>query len=286
MAYLFKEIGDEIPIVSYSLTSPTPPEGQQLVSDVVEFKNILLKGLLSSISDYRIWRDALKMYVIGLGGGSESDGFDALPTDDDRTFCAYHNIGTAVQRLLATPIDIDRDKACFDFICINEGIQYDSNGSVAIKNAGGAWAKGILFSRCAHININVPNVGTLNMPTYVFTKMQITATAPYELSGDLLAIYRNQGIDGLALGFPDIKPPLGISDYIQETDVPPYFVTRFAPANGGGMRTDPLLIDGVNEAISGITGIGISGFNGTASEQLNGLADFVLNIIKYGKPIY
>lgn len=272
--WIYIEDGQSVPAVIFGHSEvANPPIGYSTAQDATLIRSVLEPTCLFDLGSYRKWRIAAKEYIKDvLGGGSETAGFELL-SPENKVFYAKNNIGNGNQRRLAIASDTERDRSCFDFLSLQEGIMY-SYQKPAIKNKGGVWLKAIVFSRCDHIP--VPAYGGINMPSVIFMMINITSQNATEISGSLLELYKTQGIDGFALG----GAPLGISDFTEETAG-----TRYAPENGGGLRTNAALIQAVQDSINKGDG-GISGFNGTASEQLSALANELLYIIQTGLPTY
>lgn len=212
------------------------------------------------------WRNALKAFVVSLGA-DEASGFEAItpgvPSSAQKAFVSCYNIGTAVQRLLAIPNSLERDAVCYEYININEGL------AVGAKSDAANLIKGVVFSRCDHIIIQ-----GLSMPSWIRTQIEITAAAlPFEFPGSLLERFALEGVKGYAAG----GSPLGLSDFLKETGVviPGVYTGRFAVANGGGLRTNAVLLAALADTVA--NPIGIDGF-ATPAE----FADFLYDILITG----
>lgn len=243
-----------------------------LPATFAEYTNIemfvrAVQGNLVKYTNFLEFRTALKSFVLALGNGNEDAGFEAISPgvndSPEKAFVSAYNIGSGAQRLLAIPSDEQRDLACYNYIKISEGVNNASKAIAAV------WLKAIAFSRADHIAI----AGT-TIPSWIFAKLVITSQSPYEISGNLWDMYYSNGIEGFALD----NPPLGIVDYIMETGTAQglTFDTRYAPANGGGLRTNATLVAAV-----AADPYGISGF-----ASLGGFANFMYSIMLNGKPSY
>lgn len=266
----FDGIWNEVQQAAWIATqTPTPlPATFAEYTSIEQFQRSMQTGIVN-IGNFRTWKDSLYTFVLALGNGNEEAGFEAIsPTINDspeKAFAASYNIGTGLQRLLAIPNDQERDKAGYDFIVLTNGIDSGAKGIAA------TWIRTIVFSRLSHVL--VPNYG--NAPFFIFAQINIMSNIAYEISGNLLNMFGGRdGIDGFALG----GAPLGLSDYIQEsgtaTGLP--FDTRYAPANGGGLRTNATLVAAVEADTYGISGFA----------NLAALADFMFAIMEQGKPTY
>jgi len=231
-----------------------------------------LRKINGSKSLFIKWRTAFKSYIISLGTPqTEEAGFNTLNAQQKK-FAATYNIGTGIQRLLAIPNDQERDETCFNYIDLKEGTPLGSDGKPSENGKAAVWLKAICFSRADHLII--PGVG-VTYPELVFKFMDITNPTAMEFAGSILELFKHQGLRGLAAG----GKSLGIIDIIEETAT-----TRYAPENGGGLKTNALLISGVQDGITNTTGI--SGFSGTALEQSEDFANYLKHIVYEGEPEY
>ena len=263
-AYMHKKQGAQTSEIGYLFSCLDKVAGYDLLSGVQEFIDAF--GGYAIEWDrmyYRAWRYELKKAVNALGGGNEQAGFDLL-TNEQKFFCSQHNIGTALQRLNAIPNHFERDEACFDFFCRNEGVDVKA-GNVGSKYYGALMLKALAFSRCDHILVSDTPLGKISMSGFLYSMLDIIPKPDSgELSGNALELYKSQGVDGVALG----GLPVGISDMIAGT-------------SGTRYEKDSLWDSATIQAVVAADKIGIAGYGNTPKDIQNFAKDMMF-IVKFG----
>lgn len=190
----------------------TDPVGFTRVTDITEMLTSVFEWGASL--DYKIVRDAAKQLITEL-----TNGWSDL-TASEQELAATHNLGTGAEIIAAIPSDDIRDENSRNY----------QNKVITVRRERAINLEAYVWSRCKHLDVNVGV--PMPIPEYIYGKLTITSTGVTEMSGNLLVLFEQAGVQGLAGG----DKTLGIYDFLLET-----VGTRYAIASGGGITNDSLI---------------------------------------------
>ena len=208
--YLYKNTNQNS-LNLYKVTKSATPE-----SNYVRVTSIFdIQMLLGVVGDYKTIRDCMKTRVEELG-------FDSM-TAQEQMIAATNNIGTGAQIKAAIPDVLQRDASSAQYLQNMKGSDGGVRACRSIK------LEALFWSRMKHINVDLGGGFIITAPELIYNMITITASAQGEMDGNLLILYEDAGIQGVAAG----DKTLGIYDFIQET-----VGTRF---ESNGLRSNVLL---------------------------------------------